>query len=125
MYFLDEDRETEVQPPASEISSRQESASLGDTNASMFLSKLTTVQAGYDWSISRNEPLWQDKKVLFPHNVGSLGHAPRSMVGKVGVVPSEDSKGSKSHATQPIFEDVLFETAKLLRCLPVPRWVTL
>lgn len=93
----------------------------------MFLSKLTTVQVRYDCFISRNEhpPPPQDKKFLFPHNVGSLGCAPRSVVGKIGVAPSEDSRGSKLHSTQPIFEDVLFETAKLLRCLPVPRWVTL
>lgn len=59
-------------------------------------------------------------KLLLLYNVGSLGHAPRAVVGKVGAVPSEGSKGSRLHKTE-----LIFKAAKLFRFLPVHSCVVL
>lgn len=58
-------------------------------------------------------------KLFLLYHTCFLGHAPRTVVGKVGVVPSEGSKGSKLHKTQLIFKDVLFKAAKLFHFLLV------
>lgn len=82
------------------------------TSLSMFLSKPTTVQMGYDYYISGNHPR-QDSSAASGSFSFYTVLAPRAVVGQVAVVPSDGSK--EANRTPPNSPSRMF-SSRLQSC---------